>query len=181
MVGDDEGALQSNDSCYSVTHTVAHVKINKQPRVDLELSEVKSEPGKHIACVLDTGTSFNIMSISDLHTLVPNAVLRKSESRLHLYDGLQMKPLGVYTIYARYGDKSQRLRFEIVKTHVARRPLLSSNTCQRLGLITIHNSGVSYANSRSASAVNINKANDNSKCQGSKSATSSHSPDEIMD
>ena len=134
----EESELFSDDSCYSVIHTVAHVKINVQPKVQLEFSEEKGAPGIHLACIMDTGTSCNIMSIADLNKLVPNATLKPSQSRLHLYDGSYMKPLGVYSMYARYLDTTQRLRFEIVSTAVARKPLLSSNTCQKMGLISIN-------------------------------------------
>jgi transposase InsO family protein len=135
---DHDDSVFSEDSCYSVIHTVAHVKINKQPRVEMNFSEEKTKAEKMKVCVIDTGTSCNVMSIDDLNSLVPNAKLRPSESRLHLYDGSYMKPLGVYSMYARYQGKVQRLRFEIVSTAVARKPLLSSNTCQRLGLISIN-------------------------------------------
>ena len=50
-----------------------------------------------------------------------------------------MKPLGVFRLYATHKQQTWRLQFEIVTTRVARRPLLSANTCERLGLISIHN------------------------------------------
>ncbi len=138
FVDEEEASLYSDDSCYSVIHTVAHMKVNKQPRVQLLFSEEKSGLKSRKECVMDTGTSCNVMSVNDLKELVPNATLRRSEARLHLYDGSYMKPLGVYSMYAQYAGKRQRLRFEIVSTAVARKPLLSANTCQRLGLLQIN-------------------------------------------
>ena len=87
---------------------------------------------------MDTGTTCNIMSIDNLNKLVPNAHLRPSNTKLHFYDGSYMKPLGVYSLYAKHKDRKLKLRFEIVTTRVTRQPLLSTNTCEKLGLITIH-------------------------------------------
>ena len=50
-----------------------------------------------------------------------------------------MEPLGVYSMYAKHKNKQLKLHFEIVTTRVTRQPLLSTNTCEKLGLITIHN------------------------------------------
>ena len=195
----EESELFSDDSCFSVIHTVAHVKINKQPKVQLEFSEEKGKPGIHLSCIMDTGTSCNIMSIADLNKLVPNATLRRSESRLHLYDGSHMKPLGVYSMYAKYQNKIQRLRFEIVSTAVARKPLLSSNTCQKMGLISInvphpsHTADVStarevrYANESgvqqrgSETADVCEDVNKPKISQGSNCATTQKSTTGIMD
>ena len=52
---------------------------------------------------------------------------------------MDMKPLGVFRLYATHKQQTWRLQFEIVTTRVARRPLLSANICERLGLILIHN------------------------------------------
>ena len=45
-------------------------------------------------------------------------------------------------MYAQYGSKKLKLRFEIVTTRVTRHPLLSTNTCEKLGLLTLHTSDV---------------------------------------
>ena len=79
------------------------------------------------------------MSIDDLNRLAPNAKLQRSNTKLNFYDGSYMKPLGVFRFYASHNEKTWKLQFEIVTTRVARRPLLSANTCERMGLITIHN------------------------------------------
>ena len=50
-----------------------------------------------------------------------------------------MKPLGVFRLYVTHKQQTWKLQFEIVTTRVARRPLLSANTCERLALISIHN------------------------------------------
>ena len=148
--------------------------------------------------IMDTGTSCNKMSIADLNKLVPNAKLRRSESRFHLYDGSHMKPLGVYSMYAKYQERIQRLRFEIVSTAVAHKPLLSANTCQKIGLISINvsvpsqsetvstarevryanESGVQQSSSASADVCDVNK---HEHAQGSKYWTMRGKATQIMD
>ena len=138
-----EESYSSDGSCMYVDHQVANVKSRgKQPRVELSFTEKGESCEKSLVCLIDTGTTCNIMSIEQLNQIVPNAKLRQSNSKLHFYDGSYMKPLGIYSVYAQYGSKKLKLRFEIVTTRVTRHPLLSTNTCEKLGLLTLHTSDV---------------------------------------
>ena len=128
----------SDDTCLAIEHNLANVKsIGKT--VELQFKEQKDGKAKPLRCLLDTGTTYNIMSIYDLNKLVPNAQLRRSNTTLNFYDGSYMKPLGAFRLYMTHKQQTWKLQFEIVTTRVARRPLLNANTCERLGLISIHN------------------------------------------
>ena len=104
---------------------------------------------------MDMGTTCNIMSIENLNKLISDAKLRPSNTKLHFYDGSYMKPLGVYSMYAKHKDKQLKLRFEIVTTRVTKQPLLSTNTCEKLGLITIHNDEQSEASGSTHRQMNL--------------------------
>ena len=49
-----------------------------------------------------------------------------------------MKPLGIGTVYAKYNGQTYKLGFQVVPTSVTQKPLLSANTCEKLGLLTVH-------------------------------------------
>ena len=79
-----------------------------------------------------------MISIDDLNKISRNAVMRESQTRLNLYDGSYMRPLGVCTLHTVHNGKPYKLKFEVVTTKVARKPLLSANTCQVMQLITVN-------------------------------------------
>ncbi|XP_034052535.1 uncharacterized protein LOC117533010 [Gymnodraco acuticeps] len=84
-------------------------------------------------CQLDSGATCNVMSIKDKTRLAPRTPLLKSLTRLKLYNSEWMSSLGVYSTQCVIRGKTHRLDFEIV--HTGQRPLLSGETCERLGLI----------------------------------------------
>jgi len=102
-----------------------------------------------VECQLDTGASCNVMSKVDFLRVTGKHDLRGiqcSDAKLRLYDGSIMKPLGRCTVEVRRGQVTHQLVFEIV--HSFQKPLLSAQSCQELGLITVHNlNEVSSANS----------------------------------
>ena len=60
-----------------------------------------------------------------------------------------MKSKGKYSLYTKIKDKFFKLRFEIVSTKVSRKPLLSANTSEMLGLISINSEVNAIGNSTS--------------------------------
>ena len=50
-----------------------------------------------------------------------------------------MKSIDQYSLYTKIKDKFFKLRFEIVSTKVSQNPLLSTNTSEKLSLISISN------------------------------------------
>ena len=110
----------------------------KQLKLNLQLSHEKDGIGTTVECLLDTGTTCNVISIDDVNKICKNTVLRDSQTRLNLYDGSYMRPLGVCTLHTMHNGKPYKLWFEVVNTRVTRKPLLSANTCQAMGLISVN-------------------------------------------
>ena len=106
------GSCSSDESCSYIDHQVANIKSRgRQQKVTLLVKDQKSQMEcTSCQCLMDTGTTCNIMSIDNLNRLVPNAQLRPSNTKLHFYDGSYMKPLGVYSMYAKHKDKQLKLR-----------------------------------------------------------------------
>lgn len=94
----------SEDSCFSIEHHVAHLKKGiQQPTVDITFYGEEGVKFQPMSCLLDTGTTCNVMSIDDLCKLVGNPELKASKAKLHLYDGSYMLPLGKHV----FGVKTQ--------------------------------------------------------------------------
>ena len=129
----------SDESIMHIDHYVGSVKTHgKQLVVSLELSQEKTRTGKILPCQLDTGTSVNVISDRDYNEICDRPKLKESNAKLHLYDGSWMKPLGIGTVYAKYNGQTYKLGFQVVPTSVTQKPLLSANTCEKLGLLTVH-------------------------------------------
>ena len=133
-------STSDEDTILHIDHQVGSVKsTGKQLIVSLELCKSKTTPGIPVLCQLDTGTTVNVISDKQYFDLVgSDRKLAESKSRLHLYDGSWMKPLGIGTVYAKYQDSVYKLGFQVVPTSVTRKPLLSANTCEKLGLLSIN-------------------------------------------
>ena len=84
-------------------------------------------------CQLDSGATCNVMSMEDKMRLAPKAPLQKSLARLRLYNSEWMSSIGVYSTQCVIRGKTHRLDFEVVCT--SQKPLLSGETCERLGLM----------------------------------------------
>ena len=82
---------------------------------------------------LDSGATCDVMSMKDKMRLAPRAPLQKSLTRLRLYNSKWMSSMGVYSTHCVIRGKTHRLDFEIVCT--SHKPLLSGETCKRLGLL----------------------------------------------
>ena len=58
----------SDDTCLAIEHTITNVKsISKTSTVELQFKEQKDCTAKPLRCLIDTGTTYNIMSIDDLN------------------------------------------------------------------------------------------------------------------
>ena len=86
----------------------------------------------------------NVLNIEDYKAVTGESDTNLKESSVHLnfYDGSWMKPLVYATRYTRFNDKNFKLGFQIVKTRVTQKPLLSANTCQQLNLLSINSDEV---------------------------------------
>ena len=53
-------------------------------------------------------------------------------------DGSWIKPLGIGTVYTNHNGRTYKLGFQVVPTYVTQKPLLSTHTCEKLFLLTVH-------------------------------------------
>ena len=96
----ESGHSETDSSVLMIEHTLNNVKMTKkQLSVEIALSHEKDKRGVPIECLLDTGTTCNVLSIDDLNKISRNAVMRESQTRLNLYDGSYMRPLGLCTLH----------------------------------------------------------------------------------
>ena len=64
-----------------IEHTLKNVKMTKkQLHVQLALSHEKDKRGVPVECLLDTGTTCNVISMDDLNKISKNAVIRESQT-----------------------------------------------------------------------------------------------------
>ena len=105
---------------------------------------VLNNRSKSLVCQLDTGATCNVVNIDDSKAVTGevDTKLKESSVRFSFYDGSWMKSLGYATLYTKINDKNFKLGFQIVKTRVTQKPLLSGNTCQRLNLLSINSDEV---------------------------------------
>ena len=93
---------------------------------------------KEIRCQIDTGSTCNLISESDCKKLVADSpmTLKKTKVLLKMYDGSIMKPLGSTLLLCKFGSVKQKIQFHVVPGK--RTPLLSAETSEVLGLVTLN-------------------------------------------
>ena len=64
-----------------------------------------------VKCLIDTGSTCNIMPFDILHNIVKIPKLKKIESQLKFYHGATMKSIGKYSLFTKIKDKFFKLRF----------------------------------------------------------------------
>ena len=86
-------------------------------------------------CELDTGATCNVISYRDLSIIKQdgNPQMESSKTKLKLSDGSLMKSLGEVNLQVTHGEQPQVLKFQVVSG--TNKPLLSAETCQKLGLL----------------------------------------------
>ena len=82
---------------------------------------------------LDTGAKCNVISLSTLTAVCPEAKIHKQEVPLRSYSGHLIKPIGVTSITCRYRDQDFKVNFYIVKSEV--QAVLGAKTCQEMRMI----------------------------------------------
>ena len=90
-----------------------------------------------LKCQLDTDATCNVLSYRDLSIIKQdgNPQMECSKTRLKLFDGSLMKPLGEVNLQVIHGGQTQVLKFQVVSG--TNKPLLSAETCQKLGLLKL--------------------------------------------
>ena len=86
-----------------------------------------------LKCQLDTGATCNVLSYRDLSIIKQegNPPMESSRTKLKLFDGPLMKPLGEVNLRVIHGGQVQVFKFQVVGG--TNKPLLSADTCQKLG------------------------------------------------
>ncbi|RXN31866.1 Retrovirus-related Pol poly from transposon [Labeo rohita] len=85
------------------------------------------------ACQLDTGATCNVISRIIKEKLDYECPLQPSATKLKLYSGATMPSLGRFHTECTVKGTKHKLIFEVVEAN--QEPLLSGDTCQRLGLM----------------------------------------------
>ena len=90
-----------------------------------------------LVCQLDTGSTGNVISYTDLVQLLQdgNPPLNVTKSKLKLFDGTFMQPVGVITLTVVRRGKQYDLQFQVVESR--NKLLLSAETCAQLGLLKV--------------------------------------------
>ena len=90
-----------------------------------------------LKCQLDTGATCNVLSYIDLSIIKQdgNPQMESSKTKLKLFDGSLMKPLGEVNLQVIHGGQTRVLNFQVVSG--TNKPLLSAETCQELGLLKL--------------------------------------------
>lgn len=99
----------------------------KQINANLVFSDMKEAYHTELTCQLDTGATCNAISLHDLAVITQTGdpPLKSSKVKLRLFDSSLMKPRG----------STAQLNFQVVDTK--NKPLLSPETCERLGLLKV--------------------------------------------
>lgn len=103
------------------------------PSFYCELNKHKTK----LKCQLDTGATCNVLSYRDLSIIKQNGKpqMESNKTKLKLFDGSLMKPFGEVNLRVIHGGQTQILKFQVVSG--TNKPLLSAETCQKLGLLKL--------------------------------------------
>ena len=133
----DEESEENDDPLFKIEE-VSNMKTNgKQINANLVFSDMKEDYHTELQCQLDTGATCNVMSLRDLAVITQTGdpPLKSSKVKLRLFDGSLMKPHGVATLKIHRNGSTTQLNFQIVDTK--NKPLLSAETCEKLGLLKV--------------------------------------------
>ena len=129
---------EENDDLLIKVEEVSNMKTNgKQINTTLVFSDMKEDYHTELQCQLDTGATCSVMSPRDLAVITQTGdpPLKSSKVKLRLFDGSLMKPHGVATLKIHQNGSTTQLNFQIVDTK--NKPLLSAETCEKLGLLKV--------------------------------------------
>ncbi|XP_062619910.1 uncharacterized protein K02A2.6-like [Saccostrea cucullata] len=142
LVGEDnsdsEDDTYSEDSAFKVTHSIGSVQsLGKQWFVNMKMKLAEQKNVTEMKCQIDTGSTCNLISYKDFCAIAQygDPPMQKSNSKLTLYDGSRMKPLGQAIVNCEQNGKQYKLEFQIVD--VKQYPLLSAEACDKMKIIQL--------------------------------------------
>ena len=92
---------------------------------------------EQVECLRDTGATCNVISYNKLAQLLQDGdpPLTKSRSKLKLFDGTLLQPVGEIVLVVERLGKLSNLKFQVVEG--VHKPLLSAEACEQLELIKV--------------------------------------------
>lgn len=117
-------------------------KLTSQSMEVSALLDLKVDRGwKPVSCLLDTGSSCNLIGIKDLKKVIENPKISPTTSKMRDIQNRPIKSIGECAIKGTKEGKKFQLIFQVIKARV--KPLLSENACSALNLIQYDQSVVS--------------------------------------
>ena len=149
----DDDLTDDEDPLFKIEEVSSVKTAGKQLNAKIIFSDTEELYNTELECQLDTGATCNVMSLRDLAVIsqTGDPPLRSSKVKLKLFDGSLMKPSGVATLKIHRDNKTQELDFQIVET--VNKPLLSAETCVKLGLLKLSLTGTAQVNSMGTEPV----------------------------
>ena len=143
----DDDSSDSEDPLFKIEEVSSVKTAGKQINVNIIFSDPEESYDTELECQLDTGATCNVMSLRDLAVInqTGDPPLRSSKVKLKLFDGSLLKPCGVATLKIHQDNTTQELDFQIVET--VNKPLLSAETCMKLGLLKLSFTDTAQVNS----------------------------------
>ncbi|XP_072035931.1 uncharacterized protein [Amphiura filiformis] len=141
---DDQSTTSfSDEDCFMIREIKQVGTVNSTGRKRRRWSVTLQLDGEDTSCRLDCGTDCNVMSYDTCCQILQDGEpkLKTSNSQLVFYDGACIIPIGKRTFSCKYKEHRLKLDFEIVEAH--QQPLLSADTCDMLGLITVNVDNIS--------------------------------------
>jgi len=133
----DDEISDSEDPLFKTEEASSVKTAGKQSNVKIIFSDPEESYDTELERQLDTGATCNVMSLHDLAVInqTGDPPLRSSKVKLNLFDSSLMKPCGVASLKIHRDNTTQELDFQIVET--VNKPLLSAETCVKLGLLKL--------------------------------------------
>ncbi|XP_015755742.1 PREDICTED: uncharacterized protein LOC107335261 [Acropora digitifera] len=133
----EEESEASDDPLFKNRRGLKHEDKWKTNKRKSSFSDMKEAYHTELTCQLDTGATCNVISLRDLAVITQTGdpPLKSSKVKLRLFDGSLMKPRGVATLKTHRNGSTAQLNFQVVETK--NKPLLSAETCERLGLLKV--------------------------------------------
>ena len=124
---DTDNSDDSDDSIFKIEELSTIKGKGKPLLVNLEFTDATNSYKTSLDCQLDTGATCNVISHKDLAIInqTGNPKVNTSKSKLRLFDGTIMKPLGEVQLDVSKGRKQYSLKFQVVEGNA--RPLLSAD------------------------------------------------------
>ena len=138
----DGSKEETDEEIFQIEEVTSVAGQGRQVVANLIFLSNSGQSRTELKCQLDTGATCNVMSYDDLSRIVQdgNPQLQNSKVKLRLFDGSLMIPVGTASLEVENNNNQRQitevLQFQVVKG--SNKPLLSADTCEKLGLIQLN-------------------------------------------